>query len=158
MGIAQDERQRRAAINFCRFARRIHHRTLLGLHLRACRLQRISSGASALENLEGRYIRASCRRNDSLRRAIYRNLKSATTLRLYRRGFANHDRAKIYFAVAAVCDRRATASITAGEQTAESRRGGNNQSRLAYRCAVSPVASVFADLCLRFRALLFVQA
>jgi len=56
MGIAQDERQRRAAVHSCQRARRIHHRTLLGLYKRAGGMQRIPGRTSALENLEGREL------------------------------------------------------------------------------------------------------
>ena len=52
MGITQNDGDWRGATYSSRIARRIYHRTLLGLHCPAQRLQRISRGTSPMENLE----------------------------------------------------------------------------------------------------------
>src|SRR5437899_2238007 len=75
MGITQDECDRRAANNSSGNSRRIHHRTLLGLHLSSERLRRISSRASPMETLAGRELGVRRRRHNSLRPAIDRNLR-----------------------------------------------------------------------------------
>src|SRR4029077_7075027 len=83
MGIAEDDGDWRGATNSSRIACRIYNRTLQGLHGLAQRLQRISRGTSALENLECHQLRIERRRSDSLRQTIPRNIKSATALRIH---------------------------------------------------------------------------
>ena len=83
MGITQNDGDWRSAIYSSRIARRIYHRTLLGLHRVARRLQRIPRRTSALEDLERDELRTQRRRCDSLRRAIRRSVKSAAALRIH---------------------------------------------------------------------------
>src|SRR5215475_2696329 len=90
MGITQNDSDWRGAIYSSRIARRIYHRTLLGLHCSGKRLQRISRRTSALEDLERDWLRIQSRSCNSLRRAIRRSVKSAATLRLYCRRLADH--------------------------------------------------------------------
>src|SRR5436309_9359208 len=90
MGITQDECNRRAANDSSRIARRIYHRTLLGLHFCWQWLRRIPSRASTLENLECERFRIERRRRNSLRPTICRNPKSATALHIHRRRLADY--------------------------------------------------------------------
>ena len=83
MGITQDASDRRAANNSSGNSRRIHHRTLLGLHFASQRLRRISSRASPMENLERDRLRIQRRRCNSLWRTICRNLKQASRIRIH---------------------------------------------------------------------------
>src|ERR1051325_5555704 len=91
MGIAPDARPRRTAVVPGWFTRRIHYRALLGLHMRARSLQRISRRAPALENLERRLVRVACRCRRSLWRPVYRNVDRTASLGLHRRRLFHRD-------------------------------------------------------------------
>ena len=102
MGIAQDAGDRLGATYSSRIARRIYHGTLLGLHSPAERLQRISRGTSALEDLECHQLRIERERCSPLRQTIRRNIKSAAVLRVHCRRLTDY-RPKTPDAVGRLC-------------------------------------------------------
>src|SRR4029077_18976516 len=90
MGITQNDGDWRGATYPSRIARRIYHRTLLGLYGAAERLQRISRRTSALEDLERNGLRTEGRRCETIGRGIRRSIKSATALRVHCRRLTDY--------------------------------------------------------------------
>jgi len=113
-----------------------YNRTLLRLHRLAGRMQRISRGTSALEDLECYRLRIQRQRGNPLRRAVHSSLKSTTTLRVHWRWFANYGPKTRVVILGRLFRRQRTAiasTIVAAAQTVKSRRADNNRFRSAYR-------------------------